>query len=36
MLELISNIIVKGGAFAEDTSLPVLCKRKHPTPILAV
>lgn len=27
MLELISNIIVKGGAFAEDTSLPILCKR---------
>ena len=27
MLELISNIIVKGGVFAEDTSLPILCKR---------
>lgn len=27
MLELINNIIVKGGAFAEDTSLPILCKR---------
>lgn len=27
MLELISKIIVKGGAFAEETSLPILCKR---------